>query len=55
MASFVVCLKKFFGTKPHQTLKEFVAEVKELTPKDREELAGMLEKEGYEVDAEVQK
>ena len=55
MASFVVCLKKFFGLKPHQTLKEFVAEVKQLTPKDREELTEMLEKEGYEVDAEVQK
>lgn len=55
MASFVVCLKKFFGLKPHQTLKEFVAEVKLLTPKDREELTGMLEKEGYEVDVAVQK
>lgn len=55
MSSFVVCLKKFFGAKRHQTLKEFVAEVKQLTPKDREELTEMLEKEGYEVDAEVQK
>jgi len=55
MASFVVCLKKFFGTKPRQTLREFVSEVKQLTPKDREDLTEMLEKEGYEVDAEVQK
>lgn len=55
MASFVICLKKFFGLKSQQTLKEFVAEVKQLTTSDREELTGMLEKGGYEVDAEVQK
>ena len=55
MASFIICLKKFMGLKPHQTLKEFVAEVKQLSPKDREELTEMLKKVGYEVDAEVQK
>jgi len=54
MASFVVCMKKFFGLRDRQTLKEFVEEVKQLTPKDREELTEMLEKEGYEVDASVQ-
>jgi len=54
MSSFVVCLKKHFGLKPHQTLKEFVAEVKQLTSEDREELTEMLEKEGYEVDESVQ-
>lgn len=54
MASFVVCLKKHFGLKSHQTLKEFVAEVKQLTEKDREELTEMLKKEGYEVDEAVQ-
>lgn len=55
MSSFVVCLKKFFGLKPNQTLKEFVVEVKQLSPQDREELTEMLEKEGYEVDEAVPK
>lgn len=55
MSSFIICMKKFFGLKSKQTLKEFVDEVKQLTQKDRGELTEMLEKEGYEVDAEVQK
>ncbi len=33
-----VILKKFFGLKPGQKLQEFAAEIRTLTPEDKEEL-----------------
>ena len=47
--AFVVQSMKFFGLLPGQTLPQFSDECKRLTPKDREELAAMLIKEGFPV------
>ena len=41
--SFIMALQKFFGRKKDQTLKEFVAETKDLTDEDRTELRPLLE------------
>lgn len=47
---FIVACKDYFGFAPGQTLLEFKNEVAKLTPKDREELRPMLEKElGYPI------
>ena len=35
----ITAMKKFFGLKPGQSLKDFSAEVKELTAEDKRELA----------------
>jgi len=40
-----VACKQFFGLKTGQAIGEFAAEIRELTPQDREELASMLTKE----------
>ncbi len=40
--AFIVACKEYFGFKPGQTLLEFKAEVAQLTPQDRAELAPML-------------
>lgn len=40
---FIVACKSYFGFKPDQTLLEFKNEVKELTPKDREDMIPGLE------------
>ena len=46
----LVTLKEYFGFKPGQTTLDFSAEVKELTPTDKEELAACAAKElGYTV------
>ena len=42
---FSVALKKFFGLKGDQTLSQFLEETRKLTPKDKEELKPLLEKE----------
>jgi len=47
--SFVAACKDFFGTKEGQTPLQFMKEVKELTPKDREEITEGLVKNGYEI------
>lgn len=39
---FVTACRKFFGMKSGETLTEFMAEVKALTPEDRKELAELL-------------
>ncbi len=39
---FKTACSKFFGKQPGQTLKELMAELDELTPADREELAPLL-------------
>ena len=40
--SFVMACSSHFGRKPGQTLQEFNRELKELTPKDREDLTTMF-------------
>lgn len=52
--SFAVACKKFFGLLPEQTVGQFVAEVKALTPEDRREMAPLLSVElGEEVLSEI--
>jgi len=41
--TFMAACKNFFGFKPGQTLSEFSAEIKALTPADRAELTPGLE------------
>lgn len=40
--SFTIACKNFFGMKTGETLAEFSAEIKALTPADREEMAPLL-------------
>jgi hypothetical protein len=40
--SFVIACRNYFGIKERQTLLEFSEELKQLTKKDREELAPLL-------------
>lgn len=40
-SSGVSVLKKYFGYLPGQTLKEFAAEVRELSPSDKDELVAL--------------
>lgn len=47
--SFAKACKEYFGMKPGQTLSDFLAELKELTEKDREELKAMFPSVGYEI------
>jgi len=44
MASFVVACKKFFGTKEGQGLAAFLAEIRQLSPQDIEEIREELER-----------
>lgn len=44
--SFVSRCKEYFGLLPGQTLMEFSAELKKLTPKDRAELVESFNKMG---------
>lgn len=45
-----VILKKYFGLKDGQKLQEFAAEIRELTPEDKEELVRLAAEElGVEV------
>lgn len=47
----VSILRKFFGLKPGQTLQDFLAELKTLSPDERKELAELAAKVlGVEVD-----
>lgn len=43
--------KHFFGAKPGQGLKEFMQELKALTPEDRAEITEGLVKNGYTITA----
>lgn len=47
--AFIAACKDFFGYKPGQTLQEFSAEIKALTPKDREDLIKEFKTVGYEI------
>lgn len=40
--SFIAACRKFFGTKPGQSLQEFAAEVRALTDKDKTDLIEMF-------------
>jgi hypothetical protein len=40
--TLVVAINRFFGKKEGQTFRQFSAEIKRLTPKDRKDLAEML-------------
>lgn len=42
---FTIASRKFFGLKDGETLNEFIAEVRALTDKDREEMAPLIAKE----------
>jgi hypothetical protein len=43
---FAVRCKTYFGTKPGQNLREFAAELKELSAKDKNDLIKMFNAEG---------
>jgi len=47
--SFIAAMKHFFGFKPNQTLQEFSAEIKVLTPADKEYFAQGLRQNGYDI------
>lgn len=49
-SSLLVCMKDFFGLNVGQTLHQFRGECNELTNKDREDFASMLNGIGYDVD-----
>lgn len=51
VTSLTVACKEYFGYKPGQTLGEFVAEVKELTPDDREYFKKHFPAVGYQIAA----
>jgi hypothetical protein len=46
---FVAACKDYFGFLPNQSLGEFLAEVKQLTDKDRSDLKIMFLSVGYEI------
>jgi len=47
--SFTAACKHYFGYKPGQTLGEFMAEVKELTPEDRVYFTKLFPSVGIEI------
>jgi len=51
--SFVKACAEFFGRKPGQTLADFAAELKALSPKDRADMIGWFQTVGYDVQETV--
>jgi hypothetical protein len=52
--SAVVALKDFFGMKPGETLQEFLAEIRALSPEEKHNLAMLACQElGYELKVET--
>ena len=47
--SFAGACKAFFGFKSGQSLREFMEEIKQLTPDDRAEIAEGLKMNGHEI------
>ena len=47
--SFTAACKDYFGSKPGQSLGEFMAEVRALTEKDKGELTAMFPSVGYSI------
>lgn len=48
MASDVKILKDYFGTKDDQTLKDFAAELRELTDEDKAQLVAGIQDETFD-------
>jgi len=48
---FMAAMKDFFGYRPGTGMKDFMDEIKALTPADRVEFRGGLEKNGYIIKA----
>jgi hypothetical protein len=46
--TFVVACKQFFGLLPNQTLQEFAAELRKLTPEDKQELIKLFAEIGID-------
>lgn len=46
--SFVQACREFFGILPNQTLPQFAAELRTLTPADKAELIEMFRSVGYD-------
>jgi len=46
--TFVVACKSFFGLLPGETLQQFVAELRALTPGDKQELISMFKEIGID-------
>lgn len=49
--SFTAACKEYFGYKPGQTLGEFMTEVKQLTPEDRQYFTKLFPSVGIEITA----
>ena len=47
--TFSMAMRDYFGLKPDQTLREFIEEMKALTPEDREEFKKLLTTVGYQI------
>lgn len=50
--TFVVACKQFFGLLPNQTLQEFAAELRKLTPDDKQELIKLFAEIGIDASKE---
>jgi hypothetical protein len=46
--TFVAACREFFGKLPHQTLQDFAAELKQLTPDDKAELVILFRNVGID-------
>lgn len=46
--TFMMACREFFGAKQGQSLQEFAAEIRALTPKDRNDLIEMFRSVGYD-------
>ena len=46
--TFIVACREFFGLKTGQTLQEFAAEIRQLTPGDKAELVELFKTVGYD-------
>lgn len=47
--SFMSACKAYFGLRPQQDLRSFLAEVNQLSPEDKEEIAKGLDREGVHI------
>lgn len=53
VCTFIVACREFFGLKPGQTLQEFAAEIRQLTPTDKSELTELFKSVGYDASKTV--
>lgn len=47
--TLAVAMKEFFGLQPGQKVLDFAAELKKLTPEDKEEIKTLLQAKGVEI------